>query len=245
MYQIALCDDESIELDKTESLLGSYRQEHGEYEYKIKKFLSADELLDSVKENLFMPDILFMDIYMPGKLGIAAAQELREMGNRCQIIFLTASKEFALDAFRVDAEQYLLKPLRERELYPVLDKLFHRLSWERKKYLPLRIENRIRRIALHDIVFCEAQKKCQCIHLADHSQHMLHMTMMKLYEMLVVYPEFIKMGVSYIVNLAHVDSLNSRELLLDTGEMIYLPRGSYQTVREQYFDYYFEEYDYE
>ncbi len=240
MYQIALCDDETLELDKVEALFEYYRQEHDEYSFSVRRFSSADELLDSVKAEIFTPDILFMDIYMPGKMGITAARELREMGNHCQIIFLTASTEYALDAFRVDAEQYLIKPLQKQEICSVLDKLFDRLAWERKRYLPLRIENRIRRVALQDIVFCEAQKKCQCIHLADHSHHVLHLTMSKLYEMLVTYPEFIKMGVSYIVNLAHVDSLNSREMVLDNGERIYLPRGSYQTVREQYFDYYFE-----
>lgn len=244
MYQIGLCDDETMELDKVEAIFEFYRQEHVEYAFTIRRFSSADELLDSVRAELFTPDILFMDIYMPGKMGITAAQELREMGNSCQIIFLTASTEYALDAFRVDAEQYLVKPLQKKDMYSVLDKLFERFAWERKRYLPLRIDNRIRRVALQDIVFCEAQKKCQCIHLADHSHHVLHLTMSKLYEMLVAYPEFIKMGVSYIVNLAHVDSLNSRELLLDNGERIYLPRGSYQAVRKQYFDYYFEDYNF-
>ena len=59
--------------------------------------------------------------------------------------------------------------------------------------------------------------------------------------MLSVYPEFAKAGISYIVNLEHVDSINTHELLLDNGEKIYLPRGSYQPLREKYFRYYCEE----
>ena len=51
-----------------------------------------------------------------------------------------------------------------------------------------------------------------------------------------------KVGAAYIVNLQHVDSLNSQSICLDTGRSIYLPRGSYQSLREQYFQYYFEDY---
>ena len=73
----------------------------------------------SKKENLFSRElfycqILLMDIYMPEKMGIQAAQEIREMGSGCSIIFLTSSKEYALEAYRVDAVQYLLKPISEK-----------------------------------------------------------------------------------------------------------------------------------
>ena len=103
MYHIALCDDEESELDKAENMLKSYQEQNRECSFSIERFISADDLLWKVKENEYMPDLLLMDIYMPRKLGIEAAKELREMGNECRIIFLTTSKEYALEAFRVDA----------------------------------------------------------------------------------------------------------------------------------------------
>lgn len=241
MYRIALCDDEREELEKTEHVLASYQKQHTEYNFLIERFMDVEKLLCLMQQNEYMPDILFMDIYMPGKLGIEAAKELRRMGGQCLIVFLTTSKEYALEAFRVDAAQYLVKPVLEKEFNVVLDKLLRNLDKEQKKYLPLRIDNQIHRICVHDIVYCEAQKKCQCIYLADGTQHLLRMTMAKLYDMLYVYPEFAKVGIGYIINLGHVDSLDSRELNMDNGQRIYLPRGSYQPLREQYFNYYCEE----
>ena len=56
--------------------------------------------------------------------------------------------------------------------------------------------------------------------------------------MLSGYWEFVRVGGAYIVNLGHMESLNSQELEMDNGKKIYLPRGSYQALREQYFAYY-------
>lgn len=238
MYHIALCDDEEAELDKTENMMKAYQEQNRGCSFSIERFNSADDLLWKVKENEYMPDLLLMDIYMPRKLGIEAAKELREMGNECRIVFLTTSKEYALEAFRVDATQYLVKPVSKEELFSVLDKLLGSLLEEQKKYLLLRIDNRNRRIAMKDIVYCEAQKKCQCIYLSDGTQLLLRLTMAKVYEMLSDYKEFVKAGISYIVNLEHIESLNAQELQMDNGRTVYLPRGSYQLLKEQYFNYY-------
>ena len=241
MYRIALCDDEVVELVKTEQMLRHYEERHPETEFAIEQFESADKLLDRVREKKYVPDFILMDIYMPKKLGIDAAHELREMGNKGRIIFLTTSREHALDAFRVEASQYLVKPISEDMLFPVLDKVIAGMEETRKKYLLLRIEGRIQRIAMNDIVCCEAQGKSQYLYLSDGTQYELRRTMGEIYEMLACYQEFSRVGVAYIVNLEHVDSLNSHEVQMDNGRKIYLPRGAYQPLRERYFHYYCED----
>lgn len=240
MYLIALCDDEITELDKTEQMLKLYREQYGTCDFQMERFQSADDLLRMVREEEYMPDLLLMDIYMQGKLGTEAARELREMGSHCQIIFLTASLEHALEAFQVDAVQYLVKPVLEQKLFSVLDRVLGEIEQERHRYLLLRIDSSIRRIALNDIIYCEAKKKQQNICLAGGKQALLRMTMARLYEMVSGYQEFAKVGIAYIVNLEHIESLNAQMMQMDNGDKIYLPRGSYRPLREQYFDFYCE-----
>ena len=160
MYQIALCDDKTEELDKIENMLGSYRQQHAGCDFLMERFSSADELLFRVKEKKYVPDVLFIDIYMPGKLGIEAAKELRNMGNECHIVFLTISKEYALEAFGVEAAQYLIKPVSCEEIFRILDRLIKEMKEKEKEkqYLLLKVEGIIKRIALNNIIYCEAQK---------------------------------------------------------------------------------------
>ena len=240
MYQIALCDDETTELAKTEKMLNNYQKYHMEMDFKIESFKSVNELLRVTREENYMPDLLLLDIYMPEKLGIAAAKELRAMGNNSRLVFLTTSKEHALDAFGVEASQYLVKPIQEKKLFSILDKLLKELEEERRKYLLLKIDGKIHRIAIHDIVYCEAQKKNQCLQLSDGTTSILRMTMKEIWEMLSCYDEFVRVGISYIVNLEHLKSLNAQEMKMDNETVLFLPRGSYQTFRENYFQYYCE-----
>ena len=132
MYQIALCDDEVEELDKSESILKSYREQHTVYDFSIERFEDVNELLRMVREKEYVPDLLFMDIYMPDKQGIEAAKELREMGSKCRLVFLTTSMDHALDAFRVEASQYLVKPIHKKKMFPLLDKLLGEIEKEQK-----------------------------------------------------------------------------------------------------------------
>ncbi len=247
MYLIALCDDEAEELEKTEKLLGSYEKKYPGSELVPRRFENADELLYLVREENYTPDLIFMDIYMPDKkngtcpLGIKAAKELRDMDYRGKIVFLTTSKEYALEAFDVDALQYIVKPVSEDKLFSVLNSLLKDIEEGRKKYILLRIEGRLVRVSLNDIVYCEAQGKTQCLYLADGMRCILRMTMTELYGQLSQYPEFVRLGAAYIVNLGYIGSLNAKEICMDNGTKIYLPRGTYKGLREQYFNYYCRE----
>ncbi len=247
MYRIALCDDEPAELEKTEKLLGDYEKKHSGLNFVTRCFKQADELLHVVREEKYMPDVIFMDIYMPDKgnntcpLGIDAAKELRNMGYKGKIVFLTTSREYALEAFDVDALQYLVKPLSEDRLSLLLDSLLKDMEEERRKFILLRIEGRHVRVAVNDIVYCEAQGKRQCLYLADGTSCLLRMTMTELYEQLLYYQEFVRIGAGFIVNLGYIDSLNAKEVCMDNGMKIFLPRGTFKSLREQYFSYYCRE----
>ncbi|MDE7250113.1 MAG: LytTR family DNA-binding domain-containing protein [Lachnospiraceae bacterium] len=238
MYLIALCDDETAELNKTEQIISEYEKKHPGIDFLIERFENANELLYKVKEKDYAPDFIFMDIYMPDKMGTDVVRELRSMGSVSKVIFLTTSKEHALEAYGMDAVQYLVKPIFKETLFSVLDRFSSGMEEKHTQYLLFRIEGKIQRVAVHDIIYCEAQGKIQRLHLTDHAQCVLRMTMTEIYEMLSRYPEFVRVGIAYIVNLEHVDNLNAREVQMDNGKKIYLPRGSYQPLRERYFGYY-------
>ena len=240
MYRVALCDDEAVHLDKLKDLLDIYQEQRPNCELEIACFGSAKGLLRRVREQNYEPDLLLLDIYLQEEFGIEAAGELRSMGNKSQIVFITASPEHALEAYRVQAAQYLVKPVGQEELFQALDRLLNESRKERRRYLVLRTEGRVSRVAVDRIVFCEAQGKSQKIHLTDGEELLLHMTMTEIFGLLSDYPEFVKVGASYIVNLEHVASLNARDLVMETEASIHLPRGSYHPLRERYINYYCE-----
>ena len=247
MYMIALCDDETAELDKIENLLSVYEEEHPESEILVERFESANELIHMIRSKNYIPDAIFMDIYMPDKksnsdtFGIEAAKELRGMKYKGKIVFLTSSKEHALEAFDVDALKYIVKPIEEEKLFSLLNCLLKDTDDEQKKYTLLRIEGRLVKVAVNDIVYCEAQGKTQCMYFSDGTQCILRMTMTEISEILSQHQEFVRIGAAFIVNLGYIGSLSAKEMCMDNGMKIYLPRGTYKGLREQYFNYYCRE----
>ena len=94
---------------------------------------SAEEAIAMVKENHI--DIAFLDIEMPRISGIELAKKIKEKNPFVNIVFITAHKEYALDAFRVYATAYLLKPITEDAVRDAISNLRYQLPKENEDKL--------------------------------------------------------------------------------------------------------------
>ncbi|MCR4901748.1 MAG: response regulator [Butyrivibrio sp.] len=112
MYKILIADDEMIE----RMVLRKKLYENFGSRCEIITAENGREVVEKYKEN--EPQLLILDIEMPGLSGLDAASQIREMGSNSSIIFLTAFNEFdyAKKAISVHALEYLLKPCDDREL---------------------------------------------------------------------------------------------------------------------------------
>lgn len=228
MYQIAICDGEKAELDRLERMLRSGDSPLAESALLLRRFTDTEDLLRKAENEHYRPDILLMDISGSGESGIETVRKLRGMGSCRHVIFLASSAEYALAAFGVGAVSYLLRPISGKALFRALDRILQQMQRDRRRYVLLEANCLVRRLALENIVYCEAQGKKQCIYLSGGEYVLLRMTMTRLREMLCIHREFVEIGVSYIVNVEHVESWNRRMMLLDNGQEIYLPRGAHR-----------------
>lgn len=109
-----IVDDERLARQELKSLLA----EHKDIEV-IAECANANEAKEKIAQ--LKPDVVFLDIQMPGKNGLELAQELSPVP---ELVFITAYDEFALRAFEVNALDYLLKPVQPDRLAETLKKLF-------------------------------------------------------------------------------------------------------------------------
>lgn len=229
MYHIAICDSKTAELDKVERMLQDRRSPLAESEYVLKRFTNTKDLIWKVEIGNYRPDILLMDISASGESGIEMVRKMQSFGGREQVIFFASSPKYAFAAFDV-AVSYLLKPVSETALYRALDRSLAEVWQDRYRYVLFEANNHICRLELEDIIYCEAHGKKQCVYLRNGEYLLLRSTMTKLREALCVHKGFVGIGVSYIVNLGHVEGWDKRILLLDNGQEIYLPRGAYRAL---------------
>lgn len=148
-----IIDDERLARKELASLLAEYDQIE-----VIDEAVNADDAFEKInKQN---PDVIFLDIQMPGKTGF----ELLEMlDGTPRVIFTTAYDEYALKAFEVNALDYLLKPIHHDRFKESINKLIV----EEKEKLTKKSSDSRKHLGLDDQVFVKDGDKCWFVSLSN------------------------------------------------------------------------------
>lgn len=230
---IAVCDDNIDELSRIASLLEDYyREREGLVTYEA--FHSAIELLERMKVRQF--DLLLLDIIMPGITGIDTAKELRRSDSDIPIIFLTSSREYAVESYRVSAEDYIMKPAQKNEIFPILDKLFARFNQE-EAYLTLKIENGIVKLPFSQIAYVEVINRSVQFILANGEVRKAYGYLTNYESDLLSDPNFYKPHRSYVLNLRHVTELNKKGFTTIMGKTVPVARDAFSKAKASYMKY--------
>jgi two-component system LytT family response regulator len=149
-----IIDDERLARNELKKLL----EQHPEIEI-IDEASNVDEGVEKI--DLLHPDLIFLDIQMPGKTGFDLLGELEKAP---KVIFTTAFDEFALKAFEVNALDYLLKPIDPNRLSDAIQKLQTELALEQASLLGGSVRGPLTEA---DQVFVKDGEKCWFVKLAE------------------------------------------------------------------------------
>jgi two-component system LytT family response regulator len=119
--------------------------------------MNADEAINMIND--LNPDLLFLDIQMPGKTGF---QLLEELDSVPLVVFTTAYDEFALKAFEVNALDYLLKPIQPERLAETVSKLS-----EKERAKTVAVNGPEKKLGLNDQVFVKDGDRCWFVSLSN------------------------------------------------------------------------------
>lgn len=162
------------------------------------------------------PDLVFLDIEMPGKNGLQLIDELSEKEVNFHVIFITAFNQYAVQAFRLSTLDYLLKPLKEKELLDALEKFRQRknekTAIEQFKLLSENLKNTKNNtfaipvnygyeyISVNDIEYLKAEGAYTHLFLTNGKQKTISKNMKYFEELLKSFETIIKVHRSYMVN---------------------------------------------
>ncbi len=170
----------------------------------------------------YQPDLLFLDIEMPGVMGTELLQEIQPYvhPNMC-VVFYTAHKKYQIDAIRASAFDYLLKPYKKEELSFIINRvqeklnsgqnIFHHLIQHLSVYdkgFAIQIPTGIMRLRASEALYFRCEKRAWMLVVADRirNEYALRSTT-KSKDILEKYPSFFQISQDYILNLDYMVSL--------------------------------------
>ena len=168
-------------------------------------FTHWEDALAALREQT--PDLLFMDISMPGKNSIELLKLLP--GLDCEIIFVTAHEQYAIDAFAFATSGYILKPIDDMELSAAINKALGRIKSKKQarqnsntatiEKIGISNNHGVDYIDIRDILYLESEQKCTKI-VTEKAEYLSSYHLGR-YKNLIDKHAFFQVHRSYIVNL--------------------------------------------
>ena len=233
--KIAIIDDEKHACETLK-----WQLEQLDFDYTlIGSFQDSVKAVDALKKNV--PDLIFLDIEMPGLNGFQFLEKLNNPD--VKIVFTTAYDKFAVDAFRVNAIDYLIKPVDTAELRTSIQratkqtrnnnseeikKIFNQIQRDKTGRIKIGLPSvhGIDFINCNDIIFCQSESNYTRIYLEKDRKILASKTLKEIGQML---PEslFFRMHNSYIANLDKVTSYSHEDggtIILSNGDKLKVSR---------------------
>ena len=181
------------------------------------KFDNPLDAMDFIaRENV---DLIFIDIQMPDLSGI---EFTRSMAKGPKVIFTTAYEKYALDGFRLDVVDYLLKPFSYEEFLKAVQKVQKLIKLEKgvpdqvdtnNEFLFLKSDYKIKRINFNDILYIEGLKDYVKVYTQNSVKPVMSLTTMKLLESKLPELKFMRVHRSFIVNLEKIDTIERSRIV--------------------------------
>ena len=200
-----IIDDEPLALELMESYVNQTP-----FLNLVKCCSSASEFIELInKESV---DLVFMDIHMPDVNGLELSKIIDK---NIMVIFVTAYDQYAVESYKVNAVDYLLKPISFPRFVQAVNKVQERIQLLRSKecetkpekdYFMVKADYKLYRIDFVNILFVEGQSEYVTFHLKDNKKITAYYALKKLEEELPS-RDFMRIHKSYIVSLANIESV--------------------------------------
>lgn len=202
----------------------------------IGAYNSAIEASRALRDNHI--DLVFLDIQMPELSGLEFAKLL---SHDTKVIFTTAFNQYAIEGYKVNALDYLLKPISFEDFTDVVRKAIAHFDTaarteasQRDRIIFVKSDYKLQRIALDDILFIEGVKDYVKFYLQGNAKPVMSLMNMSKIEAYLPQPEFMRVHRSYIAHMTKIESVDRTRLVY--GEEFIPVSGTYKDAVEYYLD---------
>lgn len=241
IMKVAICDDDINQIDVIKAAMEHYAIEHMEQTYVIECF---DNPLDFLQcsEKTGGYDILLLDICMPGILGTDIAKEIRKKKGKSEIIFLTNSTEYAVEAFALKVAHYLVKPFTVEQFTEALDRAMEKFKSNQIKNINIKMRNGdLMFVELNEIIYAESFRHSQIVYLKSGESIEARQTLSQLLSLFneTSKGQFICPYKGFIVNQKSIRGIESDKIILKNDKEIPIVKRNFAAIKQQYFSFMF------
>lgn len=220
MYRVAIVEDEKDCQSVLVDFLNRYEKEK-EVHIIPRIFNDGIDILDDYSADY---DIIFLDIRMKHKDGMKTAQEIRELDGDVVIVFITSLAQYAIEGYKVNASDFILKPVKYQQLELTLDKAISSIKkWKMEKQILVVDGTTKRKISTEDIYYVEVINHDLQFHTKSGVMMQKNTTLKEMETELIPF-NFARGNNAFIANLKYVELVKGDEVVVG-GERLYLSRG--------------------
>ena len=241
MLKIALCDDDVDQIDK----IKEYILEYFKTDVNLTVFTNSQMLLDRVEwsgKELF--DLYILDVIMPELSGIELGLQLRGMDVCAPIIYLTSSKDYAVESYSVHALHYLVKPVEKEKLFSAIKQAEILTARLKAHSITVNTSDGTVVINTSDILYAELYERSVRYNLINETvvdSQKLRISFQKAVGELLERDNFIMLGSSFLINLHYIKKVGKKELILTNEKSLAIPKGARNDILNKWMDYWMEE----
>ncbi|MBO7374729.1 MAG: response regulator transcription factor [Lachnospiraceae bacterium] len=234
MFKIAICDDEMTSLMINRALTEQVLEEE-HIEYQITTFEDMYTMMKGVLDDNSDFDLLLSDILAVGMNGIEAAEEIRRLGDKLPIVFISSTAEYALDGYRVNALRYLQKPVQIDKLREALLEAYSNIGKKRTEYLSFQVADKFYKVNYDDIIYLESMGRDTYV-VTKTESITVHAKFSDM-ENKLPSDRFCRCHRSYIINMSEVKDIARYRFLTKGGVEIPISQLQYADVKQSFIDF--------
>ncbi|MCL2866299.1 MAG: LytTR family DNA-binding domain-containing protein [Clostridia bacterium] len=231
--RIAVCEDMQSHADILIDMIHKWAASRGKRAEAVHYKNAEAFLFHWSKDNLF--DLAFLDIEMGSLNGLELAARIRREDQGMLIVFTTGLREYIVRGYEVQAFRYMLKPIKEKDVFKVLDSAVIALQKKKTDTFVIIQETQSKRLFKDEIYYFEMDNHYIIAHTLKgtirYKEKMSHL------EQILGEPHFCKCHRSYLVNLAHVATINREQVEIDNTDILPVSRSRWEALNQCFLGY--------
>ena len=230
MIRVALVEDDPNYRAELTEYLRQYEQESGE-KFRITVFTDGDEIAENYRADY---DIILMDIEMTFMDGMTAAERIREVDSEVVIIFITNMPQYVMKGYKVDALDYVLKPITYFSFTQRIERAMDRMRRRTSRFITIAIRGGMQKLDISRITYVEVRDHDLIFHTVNGD--ILSKGSMKEVEEELEPEHFFRCNKCYLINLEYVESVQNNDVQV-AKEMVQVSRSRKKALMDALNDY--------